>query len=113
MYTLGIDIGSTTSKCVILSDGKDIVATALIPFGTGTKGPAQAFEAVLSKAGLSESDISFIMATGYGRTTFPQMNGETPTVTIPPWSGSIGTSSISPRWRSSMSFGAARPWPKP
>jgi predicted CoA-substrate-specific enzyme activase len=76
MYTLGIDIGSTTSKCVILKDGKEMVAKSLIPFGTGTKGPAQAFEAVLDAAGLAEADISYIMATGYGRTTFPKMNGE-------------------------------------
>ena len=76
MYTLGIDIGSTTSKCVILSEGSDVIAKSLIPFGTGTKGPAQAFDAVLSEAGLTESDISYIMATGYGRTTFPKMNGE-------------------------------------
>ena len=26
IYTLGIDIGSTASKCVMLADGKDIVA---------------------------------------------------------------------------------------
>jgi (R)-2-hydroxyacyl-CoA dehydratese activating ATPase len=26
IYTLGIDVGSTASKCVILKDGKDIVA---------------------------------------------------------------------------------------
>lgn len=29
MYTLGIDIGSTTSKAVILENGKKIVATSL------------------------------------------------------------------------------------
>ncbi len=76
MYTLGIDIGSTTSKCVILRDGKDIVAKSLVVAGTGTKGPGQAYEEVLATAGLSESDIDFIMATGYGRTTFEKMNGE-------------------------------------
>ncbi|MBE6014413.1 MAG: 2-hydroxyglutaryl-CoA dehydratase [Lachnospiraceae bacterium] len=76
MYTLGIDIGSTTSKCVVLKEGKEIVAKSLIPFGTGTKGPMQAFEAALSESGLKEEDISFIMATGYGRTTFEKMNGE-------------------------------------
>ena len=76
MYTLGIDIGSTTSKCVILKDGKEIVAKSLVIAGTGTKGPIQAFEAVLSHAGLTEPDIDYIMATGYGRTTFEKMNSE-------------------------------------
>ena len=27
IYTLGIDVGSTASKCVILKDGKEIVGT--------------------------------------------------------------------------------------
>ena len=76
MYTLGIDIGSTTSKCVILKNGHDIVAKSLVVAGTGTKGPKTAFEEVLSNANLSESDIDYIMATGYGRTTFEKMTGE-------------------------------------
>ena len=29
IYTLGIDVGSTASKCVILKDGKEIVAKSL------------------------------------------------------------------------------------
>ena len=76
MYTLGIDIGSTTSKCAILKDGKEIVAKSLVVAGTGTKGPMKAYEDVLENAGLVESDIDYIMATGYGRTTFEKMNGE-------------------------------------
>lgn len=76
MYTLGIDIGSTTSKCVILNDGKDIIAKSLVVAGTGTKGPMQAFDEVLEAACLTENDIGFIMATGYGRSTFEKMNAE-------------------------------------
>ena len=36
IYTLGIDIGSTASKCVMLKDGKEIVAKSLIAVGAGT-----------------------------------------------------------------------------
>ena len=39
IYTLGIDIGSTASKCVILRDGKEIVSKSLISVGAGTSGP--------------------------------------------------------------------------
>ena len=39
MYTLGIDIGSTSSKTVILEDGIKIAAHVVIPLGTGTIGP--------------------------------------------------------------------------
>ena len=50
IYTLGIDIGSTASKCVILADGKDIAAKSLIAVGAGTSGPQRAIEAVLEQA---------------------------------------------------------------
>lgn len=76
MYTLGIDIGSTTSKCVILKDGSEAAAKSLVAAGTGTKGPAQAYEAVLEEAGLTAADIGYVMATGYGRTTFEAADSE-------------------------------------
>ena len=40
IYTLGIDIGSTASKCVILRDGKEIVSKSLISVGAGTSVPS-------------------------------------------------------------------------
>ena len=30
IFTLGIDVGSTASKCIILKDGKEIVGKSLI-----------------------------------------------------------------------------------
>ena len=38
MYSMGIDIGSASSKVVILKDGTDIVAASVIQFGTGSSG---------------------------------------------------------------------------
>lgn len=76
MYTLGIDIGSTTSKCVILEDGAVIVAKSLVQAGTGTKGPGQAYEEVLRAAGLSGKEIAYTMATGYGRNSYEGADGE-------------------------------------
>lgn len=76
MYTLGIDIGSTTSKCVILEDGQKIIAKSLITAGTGTKGPQMAYEEVLIKADLDEADIAYTIATGYGRNTCAKKDGE-------------------------------------
>ena len=71
MYTLGIDIGSTTSKCVILKDGKDIVSTSLIVGGMGTPGPSDALKEVFEKAGgLTKDDMAMTVATGYGRTRY-------------------------------------------
>ncbi len=76
MIILGMDIGSTTSKCVILKDGAEILAWALSPAGIGTDGPAQAYREVLLRGGVSERDITCKMATGYGRKCWPLADGE-------------------------------------
>lgn len=70
MYTLGIDIGSTTSKAVILEDGKEIKASSIVIATVGTDGVSKAIENVLEESGLSMEDISCTVATGYGRQTY-------------------------------------------
>ena len=67
IYTLGIDIGSTASKCVMLADGKEIVAKSLISVGAGTSGPQRAIDEVLESAGKKREEMAFVLATGYGR----------------------------------------------
>ena len=57
IYTLGIDVGSTASKCVILKDGQEIVAKSLVSVGTGTSGPQRAIDEVLQKAGMTREEI--------------------------------------------------------
>ena len=69
IFTLGFDVGSTASKCIILKDGKEIVGKSLIDVGAGTSGPNRAIEAVLEDAGLKKEDMAFTLATGYGRTS--------------------------------------------
>ena len=67
IYTLGIDVGSTASKCIILKDGKEIVAKSLVAVGTGTSGPARSISEVLENAHMKKEDMAFTLATGYGR----------------------------------------------
>ena len=74
--TLGIDIGSTSSKCVLLEDGKNIIDKTIYHAGAGTVGAAKAFEEILEKNNLKEDDLDFIMATGYGRTIFKAAHSE-------------------------------------
>ena len=69
-YSFGLDVGSTTSKAVILSGAGDILSTALIPAGTGTSGPGRAVSAALEQAGLRREDVTVLTATGYGRNSF-------------------------------------------
>ena len=70
-FTLGIDVGSTTSKCVILRGGAEPVATSLVPAGTGTTGPRRALEEALRQTDLTREQLSALVATGYGRNSFP------------------------------------------
>ncbi len=53
MYTLGIDIGSTATKAVVLKNGKDIYASAIISFGAGTSGTDQALEKLFEDGNLA------------------------------------------------------------
>jgi len=69
-YTMGVDIGSSTSKCVILRSDAYICGAAVSPGGTGTSGPEKAVGAALQSAGLSADNIGSIAATGYGRNTY-------------------------------------------
>lgn len=66
-FYLGIDAGSTASKCVIVDDDGEIVAKGLHKSGAGTQGPGKAVEEALAEAGIDRSDVSFTCATGYGR----------------------------------------------
>ena len=70
IYTLGMDLGSTTSKGVVLKNGKEVIGSAIIDTGAGTTGPMRAFEACLKDAGVDRSQIANITATGYGRNSF-------------------------------------------
>ncbi len=68
IFTMGIDVGSTASKCVILKDGKEIVGKSVISVGTGTSGPARAIKQALEEAGFTAvSELDGAIATGYGR----------------------------------------------
>ncbi len=57
IFTMGIDVGSTASKCIILKDGKEIVAKSVISVGTGTSGPARAMKEALDQIGLPSFNI--------------------------------------------------------
>ena len=76
MLTMGIDIGSTACKCIILKDGQEIIARAIVHLGTGTQGPKKVFEDALSVHNLTRADINRILVTGYGRFTFDETDNQ-------------------------------------
>lgn len=67
-FTAGIDVGSTYTKAVILSDSHEIAGRALNNTGFRLSEIArQTFEEALSEAALESSDISYVISTGFGR----------------------------------------------
>ena len=74
-YTVGIDVGSTYAKALILSDDFRIVGKAMA--NTGFKLAAvsrKLFDLSLAEASLADADISYVVATGFGRHMVPFSN---------------------------------------
>ena len=67
IFTMGIDVGSTASKCIILKNGQEIIGKSLIDVGTGTSGPARAIADAFDSCGMKKEDMDYILGTGYGR----------------------------------------------
>lgn len=73
-FTMGVDVGSTASKAVIMKDGKEILSKSVISVGTGTSGPARAIKEALEGAGFSSiHDLDCAIATGYGRNSLEEV----------------------------------------
>ena len=70
MLALGIDIGSTTSKCVLMDASGKIIGKKLLVAGIGTDGPERAVSALFEENGVGWDDIGRTVATGYGRLRF-------------------------------------------
>jgi predicted CoA-substrate-specific enzyme activase len=67
-YTAGIDVGSTYTKALILDSDFRIVGRAMTNTGFKLAEVAgRVFEEALDSAGLEKSDVSYVIATGFGR----------------------------------------------
>jgi activator of 2-hydroxyglutaryl-CoA dehydratase len=72
MITAGIDIGSVSTEAVILDGEKRILASTVQRTGVNSLLAAEkALQAALDEAKLSLKDITYIVATGYGRVNVP------------------------------------------
>ncbi len=72
IFTAGIDVGSTYTKAVILDESGAIRGHALNNTGFKlTEVARQVYQSALENAALSLSDISYVVATGFGRHLVP------------------------------------------
>ncbi len=72
IYTVGIDVGSTYTKAVILSEDNKLVGKGMT--NTGFKlveAARRSYQQALAQAGLKEDQVSYIATTGYGRFLIP------------------------------------------
>ncbi len=67
-YTAGIDVGSTYTKAIILSEDNRIVGRGLVKTGFKlNEAGERVLSQALAQANLPQSDIAYIASTGYGR----------------------------------------------
>ena len=69
-YNIGIDIGSTCAKTVVMDGDKNILHRLLQPTGWSSVETAEAIHDKLSELGVDWADAA-VVATGYGRISVP------------------------------------------
>lgn len=71
-YTIGIDVGSTYTKALILSDDFTIAGKAMAHTGFKlAEISRRLFDQSREQAGLKDADIAYVVATGFGRHMVP------------------------------------------
>ncbi len=66
--TIGVDVGSTYTKAVVLDGNKKILGRSMNPTGFRlTEISTQTMEEALKDAGIERKDVAYIVATGIGR----------------------------------------------
>ncbi|MFQ5662632.1 MAG: acyl-CoA dehydratase activase [Terriglobia bacterium] len=72
MLVAGVDVGSTTTKAVLLDENRQVRGRSLMDTGANVVRAAEcAFKEALGQAGLEAWDVSFTVGTGYGRYRVP------------------------------------------
>lgn len=71
-YVIGVDVGSTYTKAVILSPEKEVVGHAMTSTGFKLdKASEKVFDKILKDSGLTKDEIGYAISTGYGRHMVP------------------------------------------
>ena len=100
MYFAGIDIGSTMTKIVIMDD--EISSQVIGPTGAEHRHLAnKVMEEALSKAGIAFDELTYVVATGYGRINVPFADKQITEITC----HAKGVSSIFPSARTVIDIG--------
>ena len=73
-FFMGVDLGSTTAKAVVIDETGGIVSASTIAMGAVSRaGMQKAVDAALSSARLTVEDLAGTISTGYGRKLVPDV----------------------------------------
>ena len=101
-YTVGIDVGSTYTKAVVLSADFQIVGKAMAHTGFKlAEISGSLFNLSLDQAGLKDADVDYVVATGFGRHMVPFSNVAVTDLTA----SARGTAFLFPRTRTVLDVG--------
>lgn len=82
MIVAGIDIGSLTTKTVIIDEDKRILGHSLTSTGASNEKAVQiSMDKALDTARLTVNDLDYIVSTGYGRANVPLANSQVTEIT--------------------------------
>jgi predicted CoA-substrate-specific enzyme activase len=100
MYFAGVDIGSTMTKVVIMDE--EVLASIIGPTGAEHRRLAyRVMEEALERANISFDEVSYIVATGYGRINVPFADKQITEITC----HAKGVSSLFPTVRVAIDIG--------
>jgi len=82
MIITGIDIGSLSTKVVIMDGEQNVLSYDVLRTNGSSRGAAEtAFQNALGKAGLTRDQVDYILTTGYGRNSIPFADDEVSEIT--------------------------------
>jgi predicted CoA-substrate-specific enzyme activase len=68
LYAVGVDVGSTQTKAIVLNEAQEIVGRSLVDTGARiVRAAERAFAEALDAAGLRQEEAAHVVGTGYGR----------------------------------------------
>ena len=102
MYYVGIDIGSLSTETVILDEARRVVSYDISATGANSRiSGAQSYTRALERGGVSEANIRFVVATGYGRISVPIANKTVTEITC----HAAGAGHLFPKTRTILDIG--------
>jgi predicted CoA-substrate-specific enzyme activase len=102
LYFAGVDIGSTMTKVVLIDERRNLLAVIKGPTGPEHRQLAnEVMRQALNQAALSIEDVSYIVATGYGRLNVPFADRQITELSC----HARGVSSLFPKVRTAIDIG--------